>query len=239
MTKHYDKYMWKPKVFETAEEINCFLRENQISKKLIRKINTIGAAFNMSKRAYTEALEEILADIGVSQKDIDAGRYPPWTDMILMPCEVRLCEPTVIIFTDDTTLELMPTDDQKLLMSVNQIPAAVTDGLNHRNYNPRILFKNVVGSSISYADVYQQQTTLKYGNGHRDEQRSSVSFQFWFDIQNDHGLLLRHIRSSQYSFSVFRQNYSRNWECEIVSVPFSTIKKAADDKSQKKKRSGY
>ena len=227
--KCFDKYLWKPEKFETSEEIDCFLCENQIPRKLIRRINTIGAAFNMSGWACKEALEEILVDIGVSRKDMDAGRYPPWTDMILMPCEVRLCEPTVIIFTDDTTLELMPTDDQKLLMSVNQIPADVADGLNHRNYDPRILFRNIKGQSISHADVYQQQTTLKSGNGHRDDQWSSVSFQFSFDVCNDHGLRIRNICNSRFSFSVFRQNHSREWESEIASIPFSTVRKAADD----------
>ena len=73
--KIFDKHDWKPMIFETAEEINEYIKSNHIKEKRITRINTIGISGNMEEGAYVRSMRTTLAGVGIPYNDIDNGVY--------------------------------------------------------------------------------------------------------------------------------------------------------------------
>lgn len=135
MTEYFDRYEWKPQLFQTPEELNTALEQFAVKDKKIKAIHTIGMAHNMQPWAYMQTMRTTLAGAGVSYADIDSGRYPN-IDKTLLPCEVKLCEPVVFVFEDDSTLEVKPSGDGGLFMSANRILPSVKDGFDGYVFSP-------------------------------------------------------------------------------------------------------
>ena len=227
----FEKHLWKPEVFETSKEIENFMEINHIYEKKIKKINTIGIAKNMSEYAIECAMGRTLANAGIPYEVIDSGEFK-WIDSTLIPCEVIVCEPVVIVFEDNSTLEVMPCDGSKIMVSVNQIHYDVVDGTNHCNYNPDFIFKNIIVSSIRSVSGYIRKDSSIYGYTHNEQHRNSVTFKFWQSLGYDYGLFFRQAWEGWFTVGLFVSNHFNGLDNITATIPYSTLRKAANNKRQ-------
>ena len=225
MTEYFDRYEWKPQLFQTPEELNAALEQFAVKDKKIKAIHTIGMAHNMQPWAYMQTMRTTLAGAGVSYADIDSGRYPN-TDKTLLPCEVKLCEPVVFVFEDDSTLEIKPNGNGGLFMSANRILPSVKDGLNHSNVDSEVLFERVIGCSIREIRTTKTHTTTEYtssGHGYQDNTDN------WkLSMSGDYDLYFRHRWGGWYQFGMT----SDHIECQEGKIRYAVIKKAANNYRQ-------
>lgn len=225
MTEYFDRYEWKPQLFQTPEELNAALEQFAVKDKKIKAIHTIGIAHNMQPWAYMQSMRTTLAGVGVSYYDIDSGRYPN-IDKTLLPCEVKLCEPVVFVFEDDSTLEIKPNGDGGLFMSANRISSSVKDGLNHSNVDSEVLFKRVIGCSIRGIWTTKTRTITEYtssGYGDRDN-----TDKWKLSMSGDYDLYFCHRWGGWYQFGMTSDNIG----CQEGKIRYAVIKKAANNYRQ-------
>lgn len=228
--KYFDKHNWKPKAFSTAKSINNFFEKNGITKKRIKRINTIGIAKNMQDENYIQTMRRTLADAGLPWDDIDSDDFP-YADSTLIPCEVVICEPVVIVFDDNTTLEIKPTQGHQILMSVNQIDKDITDGLNNCNYNSDIMFNEVIGSGIRAASVLVYELNQDNGYFNKDY-RTKTEFEIDLDNKNYISLFFEQGYDGRFRFGLYKHNYIMNFGRVKETIPFPLVKQAAYDNIQ-------
>ncbi len=232
--KTFNMESWKPEAFGTKKEIEDFFEKHNISKKKIKKINTIGMAANMEESECVQMLIDALGSIGISGEDIESGRIEG-LDHVFVPGSVFLCEPVVFVFEDRTTLEMMPFEGRTLLMSVNQITPGTTDGGNHCNYDPGILFAGAAGCFIRGVSVWREQFSSVDGYPDREEEDVSyVRFQLYLEGGDDNtGLFFRQSRQRNFEFGLLRLEDFEDWGAnKTAGIPFSTVNAARRNKRQ-------
>ncbi len=232
---YFDWHSWDPVFCRTQEEINAALVSLGIKGKTIDEVHVIGAARNMVPWRYTQIVDDAIVDAEMSCEEMESEEYP--VDFALVPYEVEICEPVVILFTDGTTFELMPREPEGMLMSVNQIPPETLDGTNHHNFDSKTFFRCLHGRSISDIETIRCRTTVTSGTSSYREERK-VIFHFSMERSSQEGnygfFVCRQYQSEGwFTFGIMRQNYGfggvRN---EIASVPFSMVEAVAYDLHQ-------
>lgn len=122
----FDRHRWKATLLQTQEELNHMLLAVGAANKRIKGINVIGAAKNLRAGSVHYQLRK----------------------QIPFPCTTKICEPVVIVFEDDSTLELRPSSSGGLWMACNQISPTTKDGLNHSNFTSEKFFAGAAGAVI-------------------------------------------------------------------------------------------
>lgn len=240
--ERFDRYKWEPKLFETPQEIDSAISTFGIREKKIKEVHVIGAGLNMLEWAYTRDARRLLASVGVPYEQIDSGEYP--LDTVLLPYEVMICEPVVILFTDDSTFEVMPNGSNGLFMSVDQISKDTLDGTNDHNFNSVTFFECLKGRSIDSVQTIKRKTISFHGY---EEVRENITFQFHLkgkgccDEKEDEkeyedpnkGFYFRQIaKTSIYMFGVTMQNWFSDLGNRTASVRLSKIKEVAYNNRQ-------
>lgn len=170
--KSFDTGSWHSNTFTDAMQIDCFLRKNAFYGKKIKCINCIGFtrlfAYNSHYfyAAYKKSLTNKQRSGDISKRELDEN-----AETISVDLDVRLYEPTVIVFDDGTTLELytdaedLPHDDNRypLCINANTIPANVLSGTNHSNFSSAKLFDFLVGSTLEGVSVNSYEVSF-HGN---------------------------------------------------------------------------
>ena len=199
----FDKHSWKPNLLKTTSEINDYLKQNRIKNKPVKMIHTIGVADNLCNENYIYDVRNTLLKSGVPYQDMSADKYPYWDD-IQIPIAVTVCEPIVLIFEDDSTLELRPDETKGLLMATNSIDVQTVDGVNHANYDSAAFFQTMNGCSIKGADIIQMNSHYQYDVG--EDNYHIVIYRFRFN--GDTGLYLEQSDDGWFRCGLYQQNYS-------------------------------
>ncbi|MBO4555787.1 MAG: hypothetical protein J5706_03435, partial [Elusimicrobiales bacterium] len=134
MKKYNWKLQWKPRLCKTLKEINAAFKEFGVIGKKIKALQIIGMADNLNPDRYEQYICTKLLEAGLPYKEYE--KYP-YKDQIPFPLEAEVSEPSIFIFEDNSTLEIMPLKSSPggLLVSSNQIPHNLKDGINHSNFN--------------------------------------------------------------------------------------------------------
>lgn len=227
--ERFDRHEWNPGFYETAEEIETALESFGVKDKEISGINIIGIAQNMIPWSYTQRMRRTLAKVGVPYEDIDSGKYP--VDTALLPREVTICEPVVVLFTDGSTFEVMAKEGKGLLMSINQISPHVIDGTNDHNFDAKNYFKCLNGNSIDHVQVIERVETNMSGHSSYQEIRRDKTFRFCLKRNGKNGpqgFFIQQSRSGWYQFGI------ANWSTmdNSSTVAFSEVKATAANNRQ-------
>ena len=231
--EYFDWHKWHPGHYRTAAEMNVALDAFGVKGKEIVGVHVIGIAQNMVPWSYTNIMRNKLAEVGVSYDDIDSGKYP--VDTTLIPHEVDICEPVVILFSDGTTLELKPQNAEGLLMSVNQISPSTIDGTNSQNFDSDRFFACLRGRCIDEIKTINRETTSFSGSASRPEYRHNMTFQFRLKgdrESGDFGFFLWQRWEGWFKFGVTLQNFFVDLGNKTASVPFSLVKSVASNRRQ-------
>jgi len=161
-------------LYTDVVEINDALKKwGILENKKIAAIHTIGLAIiGLNYQAWN-----ILRKAGVPDSESTREKYLWWDD-ILIPCEVKLCEPVIFVFNDLSTLELMPYKGEGLFMSVNQIGADILDGTNNSSIDSAMLFYRANGMSISEITMIKTVAT-EYPQRRYSPARCSIEYQIY------------------------------------------------------------
>ena len=176
MRKYNWKLQWKPRLCKTLKEINAAFTEFGIFGKKIKALQIIGMAGNLNPDSYEQYICRKLFDAGWPYKRYE--KYP-YKDKVPFPLEAEVSEPSVFIFEDESSLEIMPLKSSSggLLVSSNQIPHRIKDGINHSNFNSKRMFKLLQGTSIREADIRtstEHEKTERWGNEHKTTEREYI-----------------------------------------------------------------
>ncbi len=226
--KRFDPHDWKPGFYQTPEELNTALDHLGVKGKEIADVHVIGLALNLSPENSRDIVRRTLARVGVPYEDIDSGRYPAGTT--LLPREVEICEPVVILFSDGSTLELMPRAAEGMLMSTNQIPFEITIGTNCGNFASSEFFKCLRGRMIKGIQTIKRKVARSGSSSSYQEIREHIRFQFTLEGADDScncgfffHQLYWHGWKGWFTFGVTSQDHHAELGYETASVPFSFI----------------
>ena len=143
----FDRHRWNATLLRTQEELNNMLESVDAANKRIKCINIIGVAHNLNAASLDRQMSRNLSVAGIAY-DPSSPLWQKKKNQTLMPCTAKICEPVVIVFEDDSTLELRPSPSGGLLMACNQISPTMKDGLNHSNFDSERIFADAIGAAI-------------------------------------------------------------------------------------------
>lgn len=230
--EYFDWHQWKPKLYKTPEELNAALHSLGVLEKEIQAVHVLGAALSFHADNALLQVRRTLAQVGIPYEDIDNGSFP--LDSTLIPQKVELCEPVVILFSDGSTLDLMPLAAEGMLMSANQIPPDILDGTNHSDFHSNEFFSCLHGRKIRSIETIRQKITHWGSSSSYSEVREYITFQFDLEGKNhdnEYGFAFRqlywHGWKGSFSFSVTQQYHHSNLGYETAAVPYSSVKAAS------------
>lgn len=231
--EHFDWHKWNPDFYKTPEEMDAALDSFGVKGKEIATVHVNGVAENMLPWSSTQIMRQTLAEAGVPYEDIDSGKYP--VDTTLVPHEVEICEPVVIVFTDGTTFEFMPRNAEGLLMSVNQISPDTLDGTNNHNFDSDAFFSCLCGRAIRDIQTIKRNTISMGKSSAHPETRYNITFQFWLKgdrESGDFGFFVWQRWEGWFKFGVTLQNHFMELGNKTATVPFSLVKSVAGNTRQ-------
>jgi len=215
-------------LYTSIDDLNHALSANHIPTKKIKSILPIGMAKEYHLHDGFHLLRKELHLQGSplwnqSTFDYWEKRYP-WLEEAMIRCEVTLEEPLVILFDDNTTMELLPEKDHGLRLSFNQISCDIQNGVNDNNFYAQNLFGSLECTSIKGLLGWQD-TQIKLDDS--DYYNATVrSYQFW--CSGELGFTLKEHLSNQYKLELTNQccftDYHRNVPARIS---FSNYMRAA------------
>lgn len=133
-----------------------------------------------------EELRHALAHMGLENKIIQAFRLldysqvllPEWEDPdedVMIPAFAALSSPLIILFTDDTRLEMFMRDQSVFRLSVNRIPReAIRDEVTHNTLDR--LFSRAIGTSIVFTEVQVTEDYPEIAEGYTERFRNQKEF---------------------------------------------------------------
>jgi hypothetical protein len=135
--KRFNITKWEAATYNTCEEIEKAVADFGIIGKKLKKIQPIGEV-------------HINLDFPINYNE-----YYDW--------RLKLHEPVVFTFEDNSTFEIMPTSDGLLRMNVNTKPIYKADGKLKSNFNPKPLFSGTYENQIeSFAKLDITRTIPMY-----------------------------------------------------------------------------
>ena len=153
----FDRHRWSPSLLCTQEELNTMLASLDAATKRIARINVIGTAKNLSADSlYGQMLRSLSTAV-----DLSSPLWQETKNRVPIPCTAKICEPVVIVFEDDCTLELRPAPGG-LLAACNQISPVTKDGLNHRCFDSEKIFAGTAGTVMKGISLTEQHSDTGY-----------------------------------------------------------------------------
>ncbi len=213
---------WKFKVYNDIDEIRFDLNEQSIFDKCIKEIHTIGMALNLNRKELDRSARRVLFEQGVEFDDVIEAKYADLKH-ILLELSFNLCEPTVMVFEDNTTLELFMRGKDCLYMSFNQIDAKMVHGSNNPNYNYIRAFKDFRNRKIR--DVYCYRSDMPKGSGERKDRT-----RYYFDMDGDKGFYIENHYDACYNLVIRNISQHRDFLTNRLLVSYDYINKLINPK---------
>lgn len=226
---YFDWHKWDATQCNTAEEIEKFLDENKIYGKTIQTISVIGMAENMEKFSYVCQLRRTLAGVGVSYELMDSGKFPNM-EKTLLPCEVSISEPVVVVFEDGTTLEMQMCRNGAIKLAVNQIPVSVNDGINFSNFDAGKMFNRLKGATVRGISLIDRTIESQNGRSTYVEKRCFRKLQF--DVSGEYGFYLEKRYDNWYRFGLSNRNCYKDFGWETARITYDALQQAAKPRQQ-------
>ncbi|MBO4954013.1 MAG: hypothetical protein J6D04_02565 [Clostridia bacterium] len=221
MTDRYDWHNWAPTTCNTVKEIKVFLQENKIYGKVIQSITCVGIGANLRQENLRCQARTVLAREGISYELIDSGKVP--LGKAILPFEISVCEPVIIAFEDNTTLEMQMLDSGIINLSVNQLSPYTEDGTNFSNVDADRLFSKLKGASIRNVSVIK-----KNRHPHLEMYYQKVEFELF----GDGGFYLAKYYNCWNWFGLYESVTHTDFGRAPEKVTCDTLRKATKNRTQ-------
>lgn len=219
----YDWHDWQFHFCHTAAEVFELLSRFGVLGKTIVSVQAIGLGNNMTEDTIRENAAKVLDQI-VSPVDEKSYREFPGPEKTMLPVDVELCEPLVILFDSGDTFALIPDRGKTMRLGINQANKTIKDGLNHSNFDSEIMFRSITGHSITKIEFAEKTECRQYGDfPEYDEKRSYL---WYFQLENRHGFYFRQSWSGWYRFGLSQYNPGFGYTQKNELLPFREWMKA-------------
>lgn len=205
----FDFFEWSAPYYENPKEVMLALMELPIIDKVVKDIKVIGSVDDPT-RTRCSLLGETLLYAGIELEDYWWEKYPHM-DSIQVPWEIEACEPFQIVFEDNTTLEILPTESGGARIATNSIPVEIVDGLNRSYFKAEIYYAEIIGKTLKSFEM-RVKTTSEYSisqysvnNKKRYETKHSV-YQYCFHFDYPFHITLEQDFPSCYSIKMIGDN---------------------------------
>lgn len=178
--ERFDFFKWSAPFYETPEEVvECILNSGMVGKRL-------KGVFAIGVHEHSEIswlIGKQLKAAGIECRDVMTYRH---LDKVLVPWQVRFCEPTQLVFEDDSTLEILPTKNGGARIGCNTVPPGHADGLNRSDFDTNVFFAETLGKEFmgfSFT-LHESREIDKYSlcrENPRRQKSSEYCFQFKFE----------------------------------------------------------
>ena len=231
MSEDFIRCTWNAELYKTRDEITQALHDLDIIGKPIEHVHVIGMAWNMRPDDYAGKIWMPLAEC-------DADKLLPsfkkderdLCDKVHFPCEVKIFEPIVFVLADGSTFELLPRYFDGIQMSVNQIGADVTDGLNRSNFDADLLFKDLVGHSIDRIEIFSQTNQAEFAKLNDYTKHREIAYQFILD--KEYSFLMRQSCDGAYCFGLAWPYSMIDMYDNTVSISYRQLQAAMKKRTQ-------
>ena len=170
------------------------------ANKRIKCINIIGVAHNLDAASLYRQMSRNLSVAGIAY-DPSSPLWQKKKNQAMMPCTAKICEPVVIVFEDDSTLELRPSPSGGLLMACNQISPTMKDGLNHSNFDSEKIFADATGAVIKGISLTEHRSEAE-----RQQPPYIAKISWDIHLSGDYDLRLDHNYSGWFLLSLIRKD---------------------------------
>ena len=180
--RRFDLHKWNYVCCTNEKELGQVLFENDICDKKIKSIQPIGIAQELIHGEGFHLLRHELHEQGSPYWDQTVFEFVskkyPQTFHTMVRCEVTLEEPVVVTFTDNSTMELWPCEEQGLRIGFNQILPDIVDGINDCNFDATKFFSCLTDERIIGFHIWQD--TQERLDGSEFHKKVTRSYQFGF-----------------------------------------------------------
>lgn len=217
----FDFFEWSAPYYLTPKDVIRALEAIDYKGKKVKSINVIGYVTNVG-RNNNNLLYWTIKHAGVEMKDNWWESYP-FLDQVMLPWEAETCEPIQFVFEDNSTMEILPIGDGGARIGVNTIPADLSEGLNHSNFDANIFYSEALGKTIRGIEMRVEKTTKQYVNKYSiDAEKPHVETRthYRFRIDFDASIEMELDQSWESWYWVKMRGFGWNED----KVPFSRIK---------------
>lgn len=226
----FDFFKWSAPIYENPKEAVLAFEKLNLRGKVLQSVSAIGFAEDICKTSNRLQYGRLL-QAGMDLEKIYRCGYEHM-DKILLPCEAELSEPFQLVFTDGTTLEILPMERGAVRFAVNSIPAGLTTGVNRSNLDAQALFgKELVGKEFEEMtmDIHKDSTTyLSAYIAQKYEPREEIRTKYHYRLEFSEGMNL-HITAESYNNGYRIKLRSFNREIEI---PYARVTDAKIETDQ-------
>ncbi len=190
----FDFFKWAAPICENPVELLTAAETFHFKGKIVKDIFAIGYAHDVGG-TDSGLPQGRLWQAGVDRKNTQ-GNADKGLDGVRLPCQADLFEPIQIVFTDGTTLELLPMGSGCGRISRNGVPAGLTCGINRSNLNTRELLgeeligRECKGLSVQVCKESETFYDLEYGLNEKPPQRMRTKYRYQLKFSDGYSLEL-------------------------------------------------
>lgn len=223
---HFDFFKWSAPIYENPKEAVLAFEKLSLRGKVLKSVSAVGFAEDICKTSNRLQYGR-LYQAGMDLEKIYKYGYEHM-DKVLLPCEAELSEPFQLVFTDGTTLEILPMERGSVRFAVNSIPIGLTSGINTSNLDAQTLFgEELVGKVFEEMtmDIHKDSTTyLSAYIAQKYEPREEIRTKYHYRLEFSEGMNL-HITAESYNngYRIKLRSFNREIEIPYVRVTAAKI----------------
>lgn len=150
----FDSFVWSAPFYQTPDEAAEALQRSGVIGKQLLTIHAIGLhldAGDICDGILYDRLEQAgLLPFDGNDDDRFLSHIPqhPAVGKVRVPRSVELCEPVQFVFSDGTSLELLPLPGGGARIGINTIPPGLVNGLNDSTFRSDLFFRELSGGVL-------------------------------------------------------------------------------------------
>lgn len=211
----FDFFEWSAPYYMNPKDVIRALDAIDYKGKRLKSINLIGIADNIGN-TNNGLLYRKITEAGIELEDNWWETYPN-IDKVMVPWEIEACEPVQLVFDDGTTLEFLPIGHGGARIGVNTIPAGMTEGLNHSNFDANCFFAEAIGKELRSIEMRVEKKTKQYISSYSLEREKPYEelrseYRFCLDFEYPIKMELVQTWESWYKIKMF----GSGWDYQIA-----------------------
>lgn len=217
----FDFFEWSAPYYLTPEEVVEALDSLELTGKKIAGVHVIGFVREVGG-IQSGAVYWKIREAGIDPGEKWWETYPHLDD-VMVPWKVEACEPVQFVFDDGTTLEILPIGGGGARIGVNTVPAGLTEGLNHPNFDANCFFAEAIGKEFRSIEMKVEKKTKRYINSYSLEngccsEECRSKYRIVFDLEYPYHIELVRKWESYYAIEM----YGYGWKNDLV--PYARVK---------------
>lgn len=171
----FDLFEWSAKNYETPQRVLSALKRAEIEGKVIKQVTVIGYADPIPEGiTIYDTVTSAGIELGEGWFERGSENEYAYLDKVRVPWKAEVCEPFRLLFTDGSTLEILPTGNGSARIAENSIPAEISDGLNPSNFDCEAFFAEAIGKTVENIEICAETKETSHYHTYRGDPRNVI-----------------------------------------------------------------